>query len=199
MPEIADGVTDHLIAGFHTAIVQRLNGELIAFGRTNRRTGLNTIDGKMPRSVSSDMGHTWTYSGSPFPPVGGGQRLAMIRLTEGPILFISFTNIGAVDASGMIFREQNGESFNGYGMFAALSYDQGDTWPVRRLLTMGGSAREMDGGGNTHRFVMDDTHAETKGYLAITQTPDGVIHLISSRYHYRFNLAWMELVPPLDS
>ena len=30
------------------------------------------------------------------------------------------------------------------------------------------------------------------GYLAITQTPDGVIHLISSRLHYRFNLAWLK-------
>ena len=38
---------------------------------------------------------------------------------------------------------------------------------------------------------MDDTHAETAGYLAATQTPDGIIHLISSRLHYRFNLAWL--------
>ena len=39
---------------------------------------------------------------------------------------------------------------------------------------------------------MDDTHAEPAGYLASTQTPDGVIHLISSRWHYRFNLAWLK-------
>ncbi|MBM3493037.1 MAG: hypothetical protein FJX72_01750 [Armatimonadetes bacterium] len=30
------------------------------------------------------------------------------------------------------------------------------------------------------------------GYLAATQTPDGVIHLISSRLHYRFNLGWLK-------
>ena len=40
---------------------------------------------------------------------------------------------------------------------------------------------------------MDATHAEPKGYLAATQTPDGIIHLISSGIHYRFNLAWLRL------
>jgi hypothetical protein len=38
---------------------------------------------------------------------------------------------------------------------------------------------------------MDDTHAEPLGYLAITQSPDNVIHLASSGLHYRFNLAWL--------
>lgn len=36
---------------------------------------------------------------------------------------------------------------------------------------------------------MDATHAEPRGYLAATQSPDKVIHLVSSRLHYRFNLA----------
>jgi hypothetical protein len=57
----------------------------------------------------------------------------------------------------------------------------------------------MDGGGNTHEFVMDDTHAESAGYLAATQTPDGVVHLISSRLHYRFNLAWLEELPKVTT
>ncbi len=35
------------------------------------------------------------------------------------------------------------------------------------------------------------TEAEHEGYLAATQSPDGVIHLISSRLYYRFNLAWL--------
>ena len=39
---------------------------------------------------------------------------------------------------------------------------------------------------------LDATHAEPKGYLACTQTPDGMIHLLSSRVHYRFNLRWIE-------
>ena len=45
----------------------------------------------------------------------------------------------------------------------------------------------------TDQFTMDATHAEPKGYLAARQTPDGIIHLISSGIHYRFNLAWLRL------
>jgi hypothetical protein len=58
----------------------------------------------------------------------------------------------------------------------------------------------MNGGGNTGQFTMDATHAEPAGYLAATQTPDDRIHLISSRLHYRFNLAWLKAArtPPAD-
>lgn len=40
-------------------------------------------------------------------------------------------------------------------------------------------------------FIMDQCHAEPRGYLAATQTPDHTIHLVSSRNHYRFNLQWL--------
>ena len=48
------------------------------------------------------------------------------------------------------------------------------------------------GGAWTGRFEAAPTQAEPKGYLAATQTPDGMIHLISSRLQYRFNQAWIE-------
>jgi len=76
-------------------------------------------------------------------------------------------------------------------MFAALSTDEGETWPVQRLVSDGPEHR-LEGGAWTGEFVMDATHAEPRGYLAATQTPDGVIHLISSRMHYRFNLDWLQ-------
>jgi len=50
-------------------------------------------------------------------------------------------------------------------------------------------AATFDGGAWTREFVMDATHDEPKGCLASIQTPDGVIHVISSALHYRFNLA----------
>jgi hypothetical protein len=164
------------IYGIHAGVVQLDDTRLLAFGRGDN------IDDRMPRSISSDMGLTWTYSASEFPPISGGQRLILQRLREGPILFISFTG-----SAGMVIDGQHV-----YGMFAALSYDEGQTWPVKKLLTAGGPAREWDGGGNTHWFTMDETHAEPRGYLACIQTPDGVIQLISSALHYRFNLAWLE-------
>ena len=55
----------------------------------------------------------------------------------------------------------------------------------------------MFGGGHHHHFILDATHAEPAGYTYATQTPDGVIHLISSNLHYRFNLKWLQ-TPPTD-
>ena len=67
------------------------------------------------------------------------------------------------------------------------------TWKVEtcRLLT-DGKERYLNGGAWTQFFKMDATHAEPRGYLAATQSPDGMIHLLSSRLHYAFNLAWIE-------
>ena len=134
------------------------------------------------------MADTWTYSASEFPPLSGGQRLVLRRLQEGPILFISFTD----RKKGMTIPDAKGKKHRVFGMFAALSFDEGKTWPCKRLITAGGVDKKLDGGGNTGRFTMDQTHAEPGGYLAATQTPNGLIHLISSKLYYVFNLAWLK-------
>ncbi len=82
-----------------------------------------------------------------------------------------------------------GINFRGYGMFAALSDDDGATWPVRKLLTPG--AGTFDGGAWTGSFTATPDNAEHAGYLAGTQTPDGIVHLLSSALHYQFNSAWL--------
>ena len=156
--------TGSLIKGIHAGIVELKDGRLMAFGRGN------AMDGRMPCSISADGGYTWTYSATEFPPIGSGQRLVMKRLQEGPLMLCSF---------------------GPDGLFVALSYDEGESWPVKRLLT-DGKKRVLDGGAWTGTFTLDATHAEPKGYLACTQSPDGTIHLLSSRVHYRFNLAWIE-------
>ena len=99
---------------------------------------------------------------------------------------------------GMDFERADGTTYKGYGMYAALSYDEGKTWPVRRLLT-DGKARLLEGGAWTGNFVMNETEAEPMGYLAGTQAPDGTIHLVSSRMHYRFNLPWLEQKPETEN
>ena len=55
-----------------------------------------------------------------------------------------------------------------------------------------GTYRFLNGGAWTQFFEMDEGHAEPRGYLAGTQTPDNMIHLITSRFYYKFNLAWVE-------
>lgn len=174
------------IAGIHAGVVELDDGRLLALGRGD------PIDGRMPRSVSADGGRTWTYGASPFPPIGGGQRLVLLRLREGPILFASFTSGDRRQprARGLGFTGDEGDSFAGHGLYAALSFDEGESWPVRRLLTPG--AGDHDGGAWTGPFEAAPDQAEHGGYLAATQSPDGIIHLISSRLYYRFNLAWLK-------
>jgi hypothetical protein len=187
-PKFATGATGAWIAGIHAGVVQLKDGSLMAFGRGNN------IDGRMPRSISKDMGKTWAYSASEFPPIGGGQRLILRRLQEGPILLVSFTD----RRKGMTIRDATGKARTVFGMFSALSFDEGKTWAAKKLITAGGPARKIDGGGNTGWFVMDENRAETRGYLAATQTPNGLIHLISSKQYYIFNPAWLKQPMPAE-
>ena len=156
--------TGATIPGIHAGVVELKDGSLLAFGRDN------SIDGMMPVSRSLDKGRTWTSEASGFPPIGSGQRLVLKRLAEGPIMLATFLK---------------------QGMTIFLSYDEGRSWTSGKALT-DGSGREVAGGAWTGDFRMDATHSEPKGYFACTQTPDGIIHLISSRLHYRFNLSWIE-------
>ena len=189
-PTFKAGTTGAWIAGIHAGVTELTDGRLMAFGRGNN------INRQMPKSISADMGKTWTYSAGGFPPIGGGQRLVLRRLRvgpkldkPGPLFFASFARI-------MVVKDAAGKDRKVSGLFGALSYDDGQTWPVRRLITDDGPKRKMDGGGNTGRFVLGPTSAEPRGYMACTQTPDGLIHLISSKLHYVFNLAWLQTAMP---
>jgi hypothetical protein len=135
------------------------------------------------------MGRTWKWSASVFPPVGGGQRPVILRLKEGPLCFVAFANKGIkiTDASG----EQRGVK----GMFAAVSHNDGKSWANIRLVSHDGpdtTVETMDG----HEFTLGFSSAEDGGYLSICQAANGVIHLITSRQHYEFNLKWLETRPP---
>lgn len=185
IPSYVDGgVGNGTIAGIHGGVVELKNGDLMALGRSDN------INGYMPLSISKDLGKTWRYSPSPFPPIGGGQRLVLTRLKEGPILLVSFTHHPQVEYGGMMFKNKEDTEFKGKGLYAALSYDEGKTWPVKKLITPG--AGTFNGGGWTGDFTATLQQAEPRGYLSATQTPDNIIHLISSRLHYRFNLKWLE-------
>lgn len=195
------------IAGIHAKAAEIPNSNktsddnvpaYIAYGRANNiRRGLRL---KMPKSVSNDGGKTWRYEPSDFPGISYGQRLVLLRLREGPLFFASFT--GAVRISGKYMYKllgsmklpiHNGDVRKCHGIFAAASFDDGKTWPARRFIYISTSdkAEMIDGFGVRRKIICDETHGELKGYLAGVQSPDGMIHLISSRNHYRFNLEWL--------
>jgi formylglycine-generating enzyme len=183
------------IRGIHTGVTQLADGRLIAFGRGQ------DIDGHMPKSISADMGKTWTYSASPFPLLGLGQRLVLLRLKDGSLFFASFaggvtlrypggyTRVTAGDP--LAITDAAGRQRKVSGLFGALSFDDGETWPVRKVVTPDAPPEEHE---ITYlgRFTMDANTGEPLGYCAGCQTPDGIIHLITSQRHYAFNTAWLK-------
>jgi sulfatase modifying factor 1 len=192
-PIFSNGGTGAWIAGIHTGFVQCSDGSLMAFGRGDN------IDGRMPKSVSSNMGQSWTYSATPFEGLGTGQRLVLLRLQycngrrgsvpvdRSPILVVSFETVQT-----MLNGQRQLETCS--GMFAAVSYDDGATWSAKKLISdlTGSTTERWEAGGNTGSFTLSRTNAEPKGYLSATQTPDGFIHICSSRLYYKFNLKWVD-------
>ena len=143
------------------------------FGRRGADSSLN---------LSRDGGQTWTFTpaaGNPdFRAGGRGPRFAGIH--------------------NAIEQLADGSEFTGYGLFAAVSFDEGQSWPVQKLITPGGPERTVSG-VDKREFTLSDTMSEAAGYLAACQTRDGLIQLISSKNHYVFNLAWLKELPSAPS
>ena len=179
--DIQPGLQGPFIAGIHSPIVELTDGRLMAFGRLSpEEPAQKRFDLKMPVSYSGDLGETWQWAISEFPIVSNTQRPAMLRLKEGPIVLCSFTDQARTpkdQRQGLTFKSTSG-NYTGTGLYAAVSYDEGKTWPDRRLIAPEGK-----------------TTADISGYLAITQTRDGRIQLITSKNHYTFNLAWTKTMP----
>jgi hypothetical protein len=186
--------------GIHAPMVQLRDGRIMALSRNDKPEDQAKFHGKTPASFTADLGKSWTFEETEFPAISSVQRPAMIRLREGPILFCSFTDKvnDLKNRQGMTFRDVKGQEFTGYGLFAALSYDEGKTWARRRLVTPGGPPQKVNSIDRV-TFTLSDTSAEDRGYLAVTQTRDGRIQLISSKNHYVFNLAWLEAVPAISA
>ena len=172
-----------IITGVHAAVAQLYDGRILAFGRSGE------INGKMPMSISTDLGQTYTYYASEFPPIGGQQKCVLRKLQQGPLFFASFADNGTeiTDAAGVKRTVR--------GLFAALSMDDGKTWINKRLVTDDGPGLPVEGtaGG---LFMMSQRNAEYRGYMCSCQGLDGLIHLITSREHYTFNLKWLETPQP---
>jgi formylglycine-generating enzyme required for sulfatase activity len=163
-------------AGIHTPMVELADGSLMSFGR------YGDINGMMPKSVSKDMGKTWTHIASVFTPIGGGQRATMLRLKEGPVFFASF-------AKKMTMIDGEGDTSECSGFYAALSFDEGKSWPVMRLIS-DGSGRKVFTRKNKY-YQMTKVRSEGNGYLASCQSADGLIHIVSNRVEYALNLKWL--------
>jgi sulfatase modifying factor 1 len=179
--DIRPGGQGPFIAGIHSPIVELTDGRLMAFARLSaEEPAQKRFDLRMPVSYSGDLGETWQWESSEFPIVSNTQRPTMVRLKEGPILLCSFTDEARKPKNervGMSFKCTGGD-YVGVGLYAAVSYDGGKSWPDRRLIAPEGK-----------------NVADINGYLSATQTRDGRIQLITSQNHYSFNLAWLKALP----
>jgi formylglycine-generating enzyme required for sulfatase activity len=128
----------------HPAVVPTADGAILSFLRGPH---------PMPVLTSKDWGDTWEARTTPFPGIAGGQKIAAMRLASGAILVCS---------------QDSKKALVDGGTFAALSLDDGKTWP---------HVRKVDGVG---------------GYMSVAQAPDGVIYLFGSRMGCAaFNEAWL--------
>jgi hypothetical protein len=189
------------IAGLHGAVAQLNNGSLLAFGRGH--------DGPCPQapafscmaqSRSDSLGRSWAYSVSELPGVHPGQRETLMRLREGPLMMTGYANTkhdGEVYPP-LLVTTASGKQRPVLGLYAALSHDEGETWGHRKLISDnspdGRAVQAMDG----EPYTMNKSQSEPNGYTATKQGPDGTIHVITSRNHFAFSLAWlMEPSPDL--
>ena len=93
----------------------------------------------MPLFVSADLGDSWTERTTPFPGITVGQKAAALKLAGGGLPLCSI---------------DNSKHVVGGGTFAALSFDDGATWPhVRKV-------------------------PEPGGYMSRPRRPNGVIYLV---------------------
>lgn len=159
--------------GRHSTVVELQDGRLLAVGGKN-----TAIDGYMPQGISGDRGDTWEVSKTPFPAMSSGQRPCIIRLQSGRLFMCGdFQN-----KQGQRPREAGPDE---WGSYAAYSEDEGKTWKFKKLWGTQHKKQDANQLGGSH----------TIGYAVCRQSPDGLIHIITSNnrpsLHLCFNEAWL--------
>lgn len=157
-------------AGRHTTYCPLADGSILGLGGK-----LSNIVGFMPQALSRDGGKTWEKRATAFPALANNQRPSLQRLQSGRLFFAGdFQDIRGQRPAGVTQR----------GSYVALSEDGGETWHMKRLI-----------GTQPHESAGALGGADTLGYSAASQGPNGMIHLITTMnrpcLHFEFNEAWI--------
>jgi hypothetical protein len=188
------------IAGLHAAVVEindvnnDTKNDLMAIARDAGKYH----SGKAPKSISIDGGNTWFRSASEFPSIRSGQRFSLLRLLYSnynhangnkPILMTGFAN------DSILGRNGEGKLEFISGLYAAVSFDEGKTWPekYRRVLSdlKGNETMELMIAPWQRKNIITRKTGQEEGYMSATQTPDGIIYLTDGKIVYSFNLEWI--------
>jgi len=158
------------VYGLHGTFVLLDDNTILAYGTRNRN-----IEGFCPRNVSGDWGKSWQVSRSPLPAQGGGRNPVIIKLSNGRLLYAS--DFGQA-------RDPRVKGFTGAGPYVGLSEDNGQTWRIRKLVA-----------GDLHDGDDEPVKFGTVGYVGATQTPNGMIHMVTTRnrpyLHVELNESWI--------
>jgi formylglycine-generating enzyme required for sulfatase activity len=129
----------------HPAIFERADGTILTYLRGPQ---------PMPVALTKDLGDTFTVEETKFPGISSGMKTAVLKLHSGAVLLCS------IDRT---------KELVGGGTFAALSLDDGKTWP---------HIKKVEGAG---------------GYMSLAQAPNGVIYLNGTQLKIvAFNEKWVK-------
>jgi formylglycine-generating enzyme required for sulfatase activity len=168
--------------GRHTTFVLLKDNRILAMGGKN-----SNVEGYMPKSYSTDNGKTWSEKvKSRFAALGSNQRPVIMRLKSGRLFFAGdFQDIKMMD-------NPPPKDITERGSYVALSDDEGETWKIKKLAL---APEHNDWHGVVKKGKKPQHAFGTLGYCAATQTPNGVIHLMTSKgkpsMHFAMNEAWI--------
>ena len=174
-------------AGRHTTFALLKDNRILGMGGKD-----SSIEGYMPMVISSDFGKTWSQAQkTPFAALGSNQRPKILRLASGRLFFAGdFQNIR------MISSPPPGAITN-RGAYVALSDDEGKTWRIKKLALA--TPNNAWTGVASPRGKAQQGFG-TLGYCDATQSPDGIIHLMTSKgspsMNFDMNETWILSADP---
>jgi len=169
--------------GRHTTFVMLKDGRILGMGGKD-----SSVDGYMPKCYSSDFGKTWSApEKTPFAALGSNQRPKILRLADGRLFFAGdFQNIRMITSPPP-------DAIKERGSYVALSDDEGQNWKIKRL-ALAPPHNGWTGTPPPKNGKPQHGHG-TLGYCDAVQTPDGLIHLMTSKgkpsMHFAMNEAWI--------
>lgn len=168
--------------GRHTTFVMLKDNRILGMGGKN-----SNVEGYMPQTISTDFGKTWSPNAkSPFAALGSNQRPVIMRLQSGKLFFAGdYQDIKMMD-------NPPPANITDRGSYVALSDDEGKTWTIKKLDM---APAHNDWHGVVKKGKKPQHGFGTLGYCAVTQSPNGVIHLMTSKgkpsMHFAMNEAWI--------
>jgi formylglycine-generating enzyme required for sulfatase activity len=169
-------------AGRHTTFALLKDNRILGLGGKD-----SSIEGYMPMVISSDFGKTWSVAQkTPFAALGGNQRPKILRLASGRLFFAGdFQNIRMISSPPPA-------AITNRGAYVALSDDEGDSWRIKKL-ALATPHNSWTGGASPSGKAQQGFG--TLGYCDATQSPDGIIHLMTSKgspsMNFDMNEAWI--------